>query len=263
MERLLSNLLSNSVKYTPKGGSVIVSARIDETPGWVRLVVEDTGYGIPPENLPHIFDRFYRVRNAQTNAAQGLGLGLYICKELVTRQGGQIWATSAQGQGAVFSFTLPVFSLSNLIAPAIRNKRRKGSPITLVVTEIGSQTGWLSGEVRAQQFHGIRDLLQRCLHSDLDVLLPKMGSARAVELFFIVAITDGIGGEAITKRIREQLDGWEHFKDAGLTFSTAYRSLEAIKQNAHESLDSFLERIAGKIQKLIDEEISLRMVEND
>ena len=68
---------------------------------------------------------------------------------------------------------------------------------------------------------------------------------------------------AITKRIREQLDGWEHFKEAGLTFSTAYRSLEAIKQNASESLEPFLERIAGNIQKLIDEEISLRMVENE
>jgi hypothetical protein len=75
---------------------------------------------------------------------------------------------------------------------------------------MGSETGWLSDEVRAKQSHTVRDLLQRCLYSDLDVLLPKVGFAGAVELFFIVAITDGIGGEAISKRIRKQLD--EHIQ---------------------------------------------------
>ena len=264
IRQILIILVDNAIKFTPANGGVKIQARMSpEDPSRLVLEVSDSGCGISPDMTERIFERLFRVSDSALAGRQGLGLGLYICKELVTRQGGQIWATSAPGQGAVFSFTMPVFSLSNLIAPAIRNKRRTGSPITLVVTEIGSKTGWLSDGVRAEQFHGIRELLQRCLHSDLDVLLPKMGSAGAVELFFIVAITDGIGGKAITKRIREQLDGWEHFKDAGLTFSTTYRSLEAIKQNASESLEPFLERIAANVQKLIDEEISLRMVENE
>ena len=75
IERLLSNLLSNAVKYTPKGGSVRVIVGSAREPGWTKVSVEDTGVGIPAENLPHIFDRFYRVRNAQTNAIQGLGRG--------------------------------------------------------------------------------------------------------------------------------------------------------------------------------------------
>jgi heavy metal sensor kinase len=107
MERLLSNLLSNAVKYTPKGGSINVSARIDDAPGWVRLVVEDTGYGIPPENLPHIFDRFYRVRNAQTNAAQGLGLGLSFVAWIVEVHGGRIDVASTEGEGTRFTILLP------------------------------------------------------------------------------------------------------------------------------------------------------------
>ena len=83
------------------------------------------------------------------------------------------------------------------------------SPITIVVTEIGSQIGWLSDKTRAEQSQGLRDLRQGCLHSDLEVLLPKMGLAEASELFFMVAIIDGIDGEAITKRIREELNGSE------------------------------------------------------
>ena len=129
-----------------------------------------------------------------------------------------------------------------------------------MVTEIGSQTGWLSDEVRAKQSRSpVRDLLRRCLYSDLDVLLPKMGVAGAVELFFIVAITDGIGGEAISKRIRKQLDNCEHIKQAGLILSTSYRSLETIKRNASESMEDFLEKVAAKIQELMNEEISSRM----
>jgi hypothetical protein len=126
----------------------------------------------------------------------------------------------------------------------------------------GSQTGWLSDEVRAEQSLRVRELLQRSLHSELDVLLPKMGSAGAVELFFIVTITDGIGGDAISKRIREQFDGSEPLKQAGLTLSTSYRSLGAIKRNPIESIETFLEGVATNIQKLMDQEISSRIVKN-
>jgi hypothetical protein len=96
----------------------------------------------------------------------------------------------------------------------------------------------------------------------LDVLLPKMGSAGGAELFFIVAVTDEIGGEAITKRIREQFDGYEEIHRAGLTLSTSYRLLDAIKRNGSESMEDFLQKVATKIQELMGEEISSRMVMN-
>ncbi len=108
IERLLSNLLSNAVKYTPKGGAVRVSVRRDEAPGWLQLLVEDTGFGIPSENLPHIFDRFYRVRNAQTQKAQGLGLGLSFVAWIVESHGGRIDVSSTEGAGTRFTVLLPV-----------------------------------------------------------------------------------------------------------------------------------------------------------
>jgi signal transduction histidine kinase len=107
IERLLSNLLSNAVKYTPKGGSVRVIVGPAREPGWTKISVEDTGVGIPAENLPHIFDRFYRVRNAQTNSIQGLGLGLSFVAWIVEAHGGRIDVASNDGEGTRFTVLLP------------------------------------------------------------------------------------------------------------------------------------------------------------
>ena len=107
IERLFSNLLSNAVKYTPAGGTVQVRVRRDERKNWGRIEIEDTGVGIPAENLPHIFDRFYRVRNAETNLIQGLGLGLSFVAWIVKAHGGLVEVTSTAGAGTRFTVRLP------------------------------------------------------------------------------------------------------------------------------------------------------------
>jgi signal transduction histidine kinase len=117
MERMISNLLSNAVKYTPKGGKVHVSVRRDAEEGWIRLEVVDNGVGIPAENLPHIFDRFYRVRNAQTNYTQGLGLGLSFVAWIVSAHDGIIHVESEPGKGSKFIVRLPAAMAAQEIAP--------------------------------------------------------------------------------------------------------------------------------------------------
>lgn len=104
--RLLTNLLSNAVKYTSPGGRVEVHQR--QEGGEVVLSIRDTGMGIPPENLPHIFDRFYRVRPAHTHPAQGLGLGLSFVDWIVKAHQGRIDVASTIGEGTIFTVRLPL-----------------------------------------------------------------------------------------------------------------------------------------------------------
>jgi signal transduction histidine kinase len=261
IRQILIILVDNAIKFTPANGAVKVQARmLDGDPNFLLLEVSDSGCGISPDMTTRIFERLFQISDPALAGRKGLGLGLYICKELVTRMGGQIWAKNAPEQGAVFSVTLPVFSLPRLIAPILGNEIPTGYFVILVVTELASQTGWLSDEVRAEHSQSVRDLLQPCLHPDLQVLLPKMGTAGAAELFFIVAVTYEIGGNAITGRIREQLDGSEYIRQAGLTCFTTYRSLEPIMRGPSESVEGFLGMVATGILRLIGEEFSARRI---
>jgi PAS domain S-box-containing protein len=104
LERIMTNLLSNALKYSDPETPVRVYA--DQRDGDVVVAITDQGKGIPPEDLPHLFDRFYRATGARK--AEGLGLGLYITRMLVEAHGGRIWMESAVGTGSTVYFTLPV-----------------------------------------------------------------------------------------------------------------------------------------------------------
>jgi signal transduction histidine kinase len=106
LDQVLSNLVANSLRYTPVGGSITL--RAESLPHGARLTVSDTGVGIPPEDLPHIFDRFWRGDRSRTRAGgSGSGLGLAIAKQLVQAHGGTISAASRPGGGSDFVVELP------------------------------------------------------------------------------------------------------------------------------------------------------------
>lgn len=104
--QVLRNLLNNAVAHTPAGGHITIRAA--HSARQVAVTVRDTGDGISPADLPHIFDRFYRADKSRTRQTGGAGLGLAIARHLVTAHGGQISVASEPGQGATFTFTLPV-----------------------------------------------------------------------------------------------------------------------------------------------------------
>lgn len=108
MYQVMENLLNNAVKFSPKGGEVTVS--IEAAKDELKISVADEGIGIPEEDLPHIFDRFYRASNAARAAIRGTGLGLGIVKYIVESHAGRILVQSKPGKGSTFRFTLPIKS---------------------------------------------------------------------------------------------------------------------------------------------------------
>jgi signal transduction histidine kinase/CheY-like chemotaxis protein len=106
IRQVLNNLISNAIKYTPAGGRVQISA--SNGAGYVQLAVEDSGLGIPPDALPHVFDRFYRVPRDSDSSVEGTGLGLAITKSIVEEHGGSIEVVSTLGEGSTFKVRLPV-----------------------------------------------------------------------------------------------------------------------------------------------------------
>lgn len=118
IQRMLSNLLDNAIKYTHSGGKVDVSLS-DNGSGKILISVSDTGIGISPEELPHIFDRFYR--GDQSRSTAGIGLGLSLSRAIARAHGGDIKATSIPGKGSSFTITLPKTNAKSLEVEKLRS----------------------------------------------------------------------------------------------------------------------------------------------
>ena len=105
MTQVIDNIMNNAIKYSPDGG--VVTVKLEDLHSSIVVSVSDQGLGIPPKDIPHLFDRFYRVDKARSREQGGTGLGLAISKEVIELHGGKIWAESVENQGSTFTFELP------------------------------------------------------------------------------------------------------------------------------------------------------------
>ena len=105
VQRVLHNLIQNSIRHTPADGTIDV--RVQDRGGVVQVEVADTGDGIPEREIQHVFERSYRTDRSRSRESGGAGLGLCIAKGIVEAHGGRIWAESVEGEGSTFTFTLP------------------------------------------------------------------------------------------------------------------------------------------------------------
>ncbi len=246
VRQVLTILLDNAMKFTPAGGAVRVEARPHETDENLLLVeVSDTGCGIHPEAVEHIFEHLYQVTDPGRAGRRGLGLGLYIAKDLVTRQGGEIWVNSEPQIGSHFYFTLPIFSLAGRIRPILRHEKKPGEAIAVITVEIESRDG--SPDVPTRILDVARSVLQQCIRPDTDVLLPDMGVDSGHKLFFMVAYTQPPGAEIIASRILRQLRDHDEFQSNEFTFNVSHSFLPEIARGTGESMEMFLEQVAAEV----------------
>lgn len=246
---VLINLVDNAIKFTQPDGSVVVQACIVEAdPSTVYVSVSDTGRGINPETKTLIFERLYQDADSVDNNRSGLGLGLFICREIVRLHGGRIWASSEPGQGSTFTFTLPTYSLPKLLAPVIIYQDRLRPAFVLVRVELTRSTP--PRGVWKETWQQCLEIVQRCVYLDKDLVLPPMGTSGTAETFFVVASTDLDRSGIMMTRIREQLERVPDLKSkCALTIMATPVQLpsDISNQSLEHQVLSVAEQITGMI----------------
>src|ERR1022692_3829010 len=240
---VLINLVDNAIKFTPRDGAVMVRAcMVEADPGSVYVSVSDSGRGINPDTKMLIFER-YQDPDAVDNNRSGLGLGLFICREIVRLHEGRIWVSGEPGQGSTFTFTLPVYSLAKLLAPVVIYQDRLRPAFVLVRVELTPLSNPPRGNWK-ETWQQCLEILRRCVYLDKDLVLPPMGTSGAAETFFVVASTDLQRSGIMTTRIREQLERVPDFK-AKCTLTITTLPVEVPPTGADESLDQQVQNLAG------------------
>ena len=247
---VLINLIDNGIKFTPEGGAVTVKASMVETdPSAVYLSVSDTGRGISSGALPRIFERLFQDGDAVDGNRTGLGLGLYIAKEIITLHGGRMWAASEPGNGSTFSFHLPVYSLARLLGTAITEKGRLRPSFVLVRAVLKPRTTPPRGNWK-EACQLALELMRSCVYVDKDLALPPMASAGFTDTIYIVASTDMLRVPIMLTRIEEQMASLKPFQSAG-TMTVSAEPIEGITVSSAQTLEQQIQGVARRVEETI------------
>ncbi len=247
---VLINLIDNAIKFTPPGGSVLVKAcLVDADPDMVYVSVADTGRGISPEAKALIFERLYQDPDSVDNNRAGLGLGLFISRELVHLHGGRIWVASEVGHGSTFTFTLPLYSLPKLLASVIVHDGRLREAIALVRVELTPRLNPPRGQWKEICLQSL-GTLRRCVYLDKDLVLPPLAGSGPTESFFVVASTDLEHAEIMMTRIRGQLGRDEQLQAAG-ELRVSATAVPVPVQPSSQSLAAQVQEVAEHVTEMI------------
>jgi len=251
ISQVLTNLIDNAIKFSQPSASIIVRARICENdPKFVLISVADCGFGIERDAQEHIFDRLYQVQNASQASRKGLGLGLYICKELITLHGGRIWVDSQPGEGSTFFFTLPIFGLRDIIFPIMKEGCRLPSSVGLIRIELRAAKASFTEQERQRTSHVILQLLERCILPDLDALLPPQNRAGR-DRFWIAARADEHGAGILAARIRGQLARCEDLKVNDVRYSVTTEMVDPESQGNGWPWEKHVDTIVSRLEQIL------------
>lgn len=245
VHQVLTNLLNNALRFTPVNGSITITAEASPDGNSAVISVVDTGPGIDAADVERIFDRLGQAGATATLSAsrQGLGLGLFICRQLVELHGGRIWVDSTPGAGSAFRFTLPLWSLSDWVQPAIARSVATGGPLMLLRVDLAYAKGSSIDHRRARN---VAQLIIRNATLPYDVVLPALDeSDDVVHLLAAVAERDVA---TIVERISDALTGNTYLSSLGLRCGCGYVSIDPRAVEA--SGDEIIEAVAGRIDAI-------------
>jgi signal transduction histidine kinase len=247
---VLINLADNAIKFTSPEGSVMVRAcMVEADTDAVYVSVTDTGRGISPDAKALIFERLYQDPELIDDNRTGLGLGLYICRELVKLHGGKIWVASEPGQGSTFTFTLPVYSLAKLLSPVIVHEQKLREYFVLVRVELTPLSKTPRGNWR-ETWQQALETLRRCVYLDKDLVLPPIGGSAAAQTFFVVASTDLERAGIMMARIRGQLERNQELQASASLLISAV-PVDFAPPLADVSLDQQVHTVADRVTEMI------------
>ncbi|MCB0522740.1 MAG: tetratricopeptide repeat protein [Saprospiraceae bacterium] len=261
--RIVSNLLSNAIKFTPEGGSIYLRVdekSVDGNPALI-LRVQDTGVGIPAEDLPNVFGRFYQVDDSTTRKGEGTGIGLALTQELVKLLGGNISVKSVVGEGTTFTVTLPILNESavkaenwdesglviekTILEPALVNPASEES-------EFG--TAGKPSLLIVEDNHDVRQYLIACLEDDYQLAVAENGQVgidMAIEQVPDLIVSDVMMPEKDGYELTETLKNDERTDHIPIVLLTAKADLDSKISGLEKGADAYLAKPFDKRELLV------------
>jgi len=248
---ILTNLCDNAIKYIPTGKHIEVECiAFAEARDVVQVCVRDDGPGIAPQQRSRIFERFYRVAEASADHPGGLGLGLYITRELVKAHGGDLSLTGKIGQGSTFTFTLPIFSLARILLPLMSPNNLATGSVALITLKIPEMPNCSALDL-GRYLRSLRTAVKSCIYESRDLVLPIMHVKGLERMVHVVAFTDDEGVKAIVKRLQDHLSTCPELQPLEGQFELSGRLLDvavAHMKQADEAAGSIADEVSKWIQ---------------
>ncbi|MBM4346739.1 MAG: hybrid sensor histidine kinase/response regulator [Deltaproteobacteria bacterium] len=199
---VLINLINNGIKFTPTGGKITIDTKgLTEKRDYLKMVVSDTGIGIPPEDLPKVFDRFYQGHS--TGVSMGSGLGLAITKEIIEGHRGTIQAESRLGSGTTFIFTLPLLGVNNifqlLVEPMLEESEKDEIPFSMLRIKFWDPKMKREVVLSHDSWGSVKYALQKMVRS-VDIIVPFPSS-----LIYLFSFIDHKLAREIGERVEVKL----------------------------------------------------------
>jgi signal transduction histidine kinase len=259
VKQVLNNLINNGIKFTAESGSVDVTAEISpDDRDRILISVHDTGPGIADDEKEKIFEYLYQSDTTIDGSRKGLGIGLYICREIIERQGGQIWVESRPGNGSTFKFTLPVFSLEKLVSSVFTPETAEAGQVGIITVEVFPEKARVLNNQDEKVLTEIWNILKFCILPDLDLVLPRVGRMDRGEAFFVLACSPPQGIRAMIRRIQSQLRQCARLQESDLSPAISPLTQDLLNEDNSLSYGRQLEIVVNTLEKLVEEKIDQR-----